>query len=331
MKKKGLIISTVVMVIVLIASLGTATYAWFSSTATAAVDSMTINSTASKGITISAYDGAKWYNGDLALPTDDATKPAAGRVTKWSGATEGQGANLKFDTAPMEFFGVSGDGMNMLTAGEKSGSVKGTKAENLYKATENYDYFAAVIAIQNTETTGVAKNITAEIKFNANGPMAAAARIGVFAFNGSGNPDADAMIDAAQWTEKFVLAPFGKAVKAGATWGNSGNTADTYLKVVDGKTADYATALKNEAANITTGKFTNLIVDENAFATGTDLTNSMTDATKVVEKVSLGTVTNQLDLIYLRLVIWFEGEDPQCEASNAGTGLTISINFVKEA
>ena len=38
MKKKGLIISTVVMVVVLIASLTTATYAWFTVSSTTTVD-----------------------------------------------------------------------------------------------------------------------------------------------------------------------------------------------------------------------------------------------------------------------------------------------------
>lgn len=40
MKKKGLIISTVVMVVVLIASLTTATFAWFTQSATATIDSI---------------------------------------------------------------------------------------------------------------------------------------------------------------------------------------------------------------------------------------------------------------------------------------------------
>ena len=52
MKKKGLIISTVVMVVVLIASLTTATYAWFSAQASATVDDLSITTTASSGLQI---------------------------------------------------------------------------------------------------------------------------------------------------------------------------------------------------------------------------------------------------------------------------------------
>ena len=52
MKKKGLIISTVVMVVVLIASLTTATYAWFTSQAQATVDDLTITTDAAQGLQI---------------------------------------------------------------------------------------------------------------------------------------------------------------------------------------------------------------------------------------------------------------------------------------
>ena len=52
MKKKGLIISTVVMVVVLIASLTTATYAWFSASATAKVDDISMAVGASSKVQI---------------------------------------------------------------------------------------------------------------------------------------------------------------------------------------------------------------------------------------------------------------------------------------
>ena len=52
MKKKGLIISTVVMVVILIASLTTATYAWFSSTAEARIAPIGMTANAAEGILI---------------------------------------------------------------------------------------------------------------------------------------------------------------------------------------------------------------------------------------------------------------------------------------
>ena len=88
MKKKGLIISTVVMVVVLIASLTTATYAWFSSQAQATVDDLAITTQAATGLQI-AMTGTKntltnLYSGDLSYENNT-----------WNG-TEGWGTYLGF-------------------------------------------------------------------------------------------------------------------------------------------------------------------------------------------------------------------------------------------
>jgi len=77
MKKKGLIISTVVMAVVLIASLTTATYAWFSSSASTLVDSMTIKVAAASDVSIglastsSKVDDNSYMYGTVSL-TDSA-------------------------------------------------------------------------------------------------------------------------------------------------------------------------------------------------------------------------------------------------------------------
>ena len=52
MKKKGLIISTVVMVVVLIASLTTATYAWFSTQAQAEITNISVTTASTEGLQI---------------------------------------------------------------------------------------------------------------------------------------------------------------------------------------------------------------------------------------------------------------------------------------
>lgn len=88
MKKKGLIISTVVMVVVLIASLTTATYAWFSSSATATVGQITMNVGASAQVQIGAGTGtsATGYRfGDVAYKsnawsTTDGTQGLGGTI-----------------------------------------------------------------------------------------------------------------------------------------------------------------------------------------------------------------------------------------------------------
>ena len=64
MKKKGLIISTVVMVVVLIASLTTATYAWFTSADAVKVDSINLNVKSSAKVQVGVrVNETKGYDG----------------------------------------------------------------------------------------------------------------------------------------------------------------------------------------------------------------------------------------------------------------------------
>lgn len=80
MKKKGLIISTIAMVVVLAASLTTATYAWFSSSAQATVDNISIQTVASEGLqvgvatkTANPENGIGYVNGQLSWESGDFT------------------------------------------------------------------------------------------------------------------------------------------------------------------------------------------------------------------------------------------------------------------
>lgn len=90
MKKKGLIISTVVMVVVLIASLTTATYAWFSAQAQATVDDLAIKTEAATGLqlamTQTEKSTAQIFSGDLTYTTG-----------QWGG-NEGWGTYLGFSS-----------------------------------------------------------------------------------------------------------------------------------------------------------------------------------------------------------------------------------------
>ena len=89
MKKKGLIVATIVMVLVLAVSLTTATYAWFSSTAQATVENLAIKTEAASGVQIAVFEGEKYYN-DI-ITYDEAP----GAATRWGG-TEGFGTLLNF-------------------------------------------------------------------------------------------------------------------------------------------------------------------------------------------------------------------------------------------
>ncbi len=89
MKKKGLIISTVVMVVVLIASLTTATYAWFSVQASATVDDLAITTEAAQGLQIAMvnneYAVTDLQSGELTYADDT-----------WEGEAQSWGTYLGF-------------------------------------------------------------------------------------------------------------------------------------------------------------------------------------------------------------------------------------------
>ena len=91
MKKKGLIISTVVMVVVLIASLTTATYAWFSSQASATVDDLTITTKAADGLQIAMTNNEGTVT-DIVSGNMNYTEAG-----KWEGDVNDWGSSLGFD------------------------------------------------------------------------------------------------------------------------------------------------------------------------------------------------------------------------------------------
>jgi hypothetical protein len=98
MKKKGLIISTIVMVVVLIASLTTATYAWFNATGSATVSGVTLSTTAAADILIgvekdNAYDSTANPNNFYSESTT-FEYPLSTQTTVWEGATNGLGLNV---------------------------------------------------------------------------------------------------------------------------------------------------------------------------------------------------------------------------------------------
>ena len=95
MKKKGLIISTVVMVVVLIASLTTATYAWFTQSATATIDSIAFQVGAGADLLI----GVSGTNDFVATPTNasfysGSTTYTKGATFKDQGSWEGDVGSL---------------------------------------------------------------------------------------------------------------------------------------------------------------------------------------------------------------------------------------------
>ena len=109
MKKKGLIIATIVMVLVLAVSLTTATYAWFTVSDVTTITGFGVEITTNQKVEIGlmgdtsyVYDTAKTTNNDASMfvygdvrytaPTGDANKGVLGGT--WTGGTPGLGGNV---------------------------------------------------------------------------------------------------------------------------------------------------------------------------------------------------------------------------------------------
>lgn len=118
MKKKGLIISTVVMVVVLIASLTTATYAWFTAAGSATVTDISFGVAAASDLLIGVSknntfnSSAGWDDFVADATTYDPTVAAGNRGT-WTGDTPGLGLAIntgldlgKLEKAVYSFSGV---------------------------------------------------------------------------------------------------------------------------------------------------------------------------------------------------------------------------------
>ena len=97
MKKKGLIISTVVMVVVLIASLTTATYAWFTAAQNVQVNPISLAVRSETNVQV----GVKYQNFDAANdPTNyynnSVTAASSDNTVSWTGGDTGLGSTLEF-------------------------------------------------------------------------------------------------------------------------------------------------------------------------------------------------------------------------------------------
>lgn len=99
MKKKGLIISTVVMVVVLIASLTTATYAWFTAASTVQVNDIALSVKSSAQVNVGVKHGTgstynDYYYNTISLP---ASKTGNANAVEWEGTDIGLGSTLTFE------------------------------------------------------------------------------------------------------------------------------------------------------------------------------------------------------------------------------------------
>ena len=310
MKKKGLLISTIVMVVVLIASLTTATYAWFSSSASASVDPIALNAIAADGLLIGAL-GTDTAAGSRAY-TDyrNGTVEWDGTNGYWSGDTY-MGTNLNFQTLQ----GEPAAAANMVidstkavsyttTALAGTGSASGVSiaANNWYKANGDgatkdlgtlaeaapqYDYVDLDLAVT-ASSAGKVKQAWMTVQVvptNAQLKMAAAIHFYI-EIGGTSYTGTIATHGISAYSGKVQSNNFTDACDKGTYVSSNGTTIDTKHSTTAG---DWYFVLP--------------------------LWNSDT------------TMVPYEDIVEIKFMAWIEGTDDACVVANAGTGGTVNIFF----
>lgn len=159
MKKKGLIISTVVMVIVLIASLTTATYAWFSSSAAAKVNDIQLNVGAASQVQIGVGSGTS--------PTGYRYGDVTYASNAWADGSQGLGTQINTGFVMNVSKGV---GSGTIVDGEKKIDKNYDPTHTLYTASgDTFNVEELVVgdpAIINAEKAGNTEKLTDVVDLN---------------------------------------------------------------------------------------------------------------------------------------------------------------------
>ncbi len=324
MKKKGLIISTVVMVVVLIASLTTATYAWFNSTAAAKVDGIVMSTQSATSLQIGLLKNGG--DGNMTAPQQQSDLIYGSGVkwvsTEWQGSAHGVGSSITFDStttlaalsksvsiATKEISGAGTEKKTTIHSGtffkaEGEGyTTEGYDLGTVEEAKQNVDYIDvtfAVIAVKEVKEAVLKVTVTADTPDYIG--MAAAIR---FAFYVDGK-----LIDVSKGSA-FADEP-------SVSLASDTTTNKTNVSAFDGLKPDDTWALPSKQ-------------DDLLGESKKDDTATWTYYLPIKKNPTLSTTYSQANAFTVRVIAWIEGTDESCLNETAGTGATIELDFESRA
>jgi len=346
MKKRGLFVTTLIMLVAVVVSLSTATYAWFTSNAEVSIQNLQISTQASAGLEIARvvnfsgstftwgsgtdggnsgfgsayiYQGKSWNNKDVASQEE---------ADKVYGVT-GNGV-LMYDNAD------AGNTLESITIG---GSTMDRPAQ-LKAATDNVNFFRQTFAIRNTDanaktivitggsTGGKFTNITAVGDATKVG-ICGSLRVAIFATatNISGG------VTAQQAYRNLNPESFPSDQESAATY------ISNYAKLAWAPFAQYkfdGASLNTDGTLVSNNQDVTYLIpgSGNAPTAGSKLSTDYGDKFKVTLGGTLTDSTITLaenvpsgDYVFITIVIWFEGEDAECAAALAGGGFSANFYF----
>ena len=350
MKKKGLIVATIVMVLVLAVSLTTATYAWFTADAKTTIEAISFSvgtgSDVSIGLKIDNTYEEGAISGDFVFGTTtigtefavdnvpNGSIPTSGS-SYWGGnAGLGNKIDMQLDLQDMEkavgtgMIGVSADALDLTTlrttaTADTNGVVmaSGTSASVVTEATvvqayAQRDYLDVVIGVQAaaTDLNKIICNVTINpYQTDLDLGMNAAIHL-AWEIDGDITDDSDGAPGGN--IDVYSTKTHGKLQDHQANDYHYGTTVNTLLKsLVDNKTntADYGGSNDQQLNN-----------------GAINIPITVADAGKDGESGEFLNISRET-IYQIHLVIWIDGADSDCINQALGVGSTIYINFSAEA
>ncbi len=334
MKKKGLIISTVVMVVVLIASLTTATYAWFTATAETTIEKIDFSVSSGSDVSIglsstniyqagassSAFRSGTTTIGNAYATTDDSGTSVPNEVLQagngyWEG-NNGLGNRIDMQLSLTNMTKAVGTGKSGATA---DGTFNLAAIRTVASANATGMVVSeglAEVASTNGATPAYGQKDYLDVVI---GVQAAAADLYSIICNVTINPnsgDIDLGMNAAihvAWAIDGMIGADTPANQVVDAYGSNNHynttTASLAKKLVDGNTNTVAYG-GNESQTLNNGA-TNIpitIAGDPNTQTGTDYLDRST-------------------IYQIHLLIWIDGNDGDCNDQAKGVSSSIYINF----
>ena len=319
MKKKGLIIATIVMVLVLAVSLTTATYAWFTAASKASVTSIGFSVTSDSDVVI----GVTKTNAYVTSATNDSFVSGDGlnfqpyETDKWAGSG---GLGYSIDT---------GLQLTGLTQAVWSGTVAGDPAVYSVDAKNSFNAGASVFV----KASGSADSITT-------GTTDLAIANGYVLEGESSETRGDYLdvcfgVKANKETVTGIALVIGvKATGTATTLGMNAAINYTY-KLDNGSWSALTDIYGNDHYNTTKSSMTapsvsfngatNITIKDN---NDSDITWAKGDAVAVISIATSMTSANYNDIHQLHLRLFIGGYDSDCNNAAAQASATINLNFI---
>ena len=344
MKKKGLIISTIVMVVVLIASLTTATYAWFSTSSVTSIEGFNVSVASTNDVNIGFRTGASGFmTGSMSSSgfVSGATiygNGTAGQVGGyWTGDVDGLSNELTHDIefgAQTVAIGIQHSATAISTPAATKATYTGTTVGGVLKevedGTEGYENYSINVAKLDDAGTELDEDSVAKAVANKAGA-------------GGVNGDYVYMLLGVQPTKTLDINTLVVMLDMSTEAGNASNTVGICASIHvayricanGGEPGDWTDVdimgANNYATQFTGGSAlaTNVVNGSSGQAAYADAYKATYSAASVPGRsyaaFITGLTTNAANIDQIELIIYISGPDTDC--INAGKGASCAIKL----